>query len=144
MAGRTGSQHSRGISNGRRMMDLANFGEISVLKVPIRPGRTEALLTWFKEAAAEEGLWDLLSEQDVILRVFVERGDECDYLYSVKQGPDLLKADQILMEATGPFIEDRHRVLSEALRSEQGIVLTHIADLAAPRDHVRPSAGGAR
>lgn len=89
-------------------------------------------------------MWDLLSEQDVILRVFVERGDGCDYLYSVKQGPGLVKADQILMEATGPFIEDRQRTLSQALRSEQGIVLTHVADLAAPRDHVPPSAGGAR
>ena len=144
MVRRTSSQHSGGISNGPRVMDLANLGEVSVLKVPIRPGRTEALLTWFKEAATEEGLWDLLSEQDVILRVFVERGDECDYLYSVKQGPDLLKADQILMEATGPFIEDRRRAFSQALRSEQGIVLTHVADLAAPRDHVPPSAGGAR
>jgi hypothetical protein len=125
-------------------MDLANLGEVSVLKVPIRSGRTEALLAWFEEAAAREGLWDLLSEQDVILRVFVERGEECDYLYSVKQGPDLLRADQILVEATGPFIEDRQRALSQALRSEQGIVLTHVADLAAPRHHVPPSAGGAR
>jgi len=144
MVRRTGSQRPAGISRGPRIMDLANLGEVSVLKVPIRPGHTEALLTWFKEAAAKEGLWDLLSEQDVILRIFVERGDECDYLYSVKQGPDLLKADQILMEATGPFIEDRRRAFSQALRSEQGIVLTHVADLAAPGDHVRPSAGGAR
>ena len=144
MVRRTSSQHPGGISNGPRIMDLANLGEVSVLKVPIRPGRTEALLTWFREAAAKEGLWDLLSEQDVILRIFVERGDECDYLYSVKQGPDLLKADQILMEATGPFIEDRQRAFRQALHSEQGMALTHVADLAAPRDHVPPSAGGAR
>ena len=144
MVRRTGSQRPGGISHEPRIMDLANLGEVSVLKVPIRPGRTEALVTWFKQAAAKEGLWDLLSEQDVILRVFVERGDECDYLYSVKQGPDLLTADQILMEATGPFIEDRRQALGQALRSEQGIVLTHVADLAAPRDHVPPSAGGAR
>ena len=88
MVRRTSSQHPGGISNGPRIMDLANLGEVSVLKVPIRPGRTEALVTWFKEAADKEGLWDLLSEQ--------------------------------------------------------GIVLTHVADLAAPRDHVPPSAGGAR
>ena len=94
MVRRTGSQRPGGISHGPRIMDLANLGEVSVLKVPIRPGRTEALVTWFKQAAAKEDLWDLLSEQDVILRVFVERGDECDYLYSVKQGPDLT-GDQI-------------------------------------------------
>lgn len=144
MARRTSSQQPGGVGNALRIMDLANLGEVSVLKVPIRPGRTEALVTWFQEAAAKEGLWDLLSEQDVILRVFVERGDECDYLYSVKQGPDLLKADQILVEATGPFIEDRRRAFSQALRGEQGIVLTHVADLAAPRGHVPPSAGGPR
>ena len=138
------AESSAGISIGPRLMDLANLGEVSVLKVPIRPGRTEALLTWFKEAATEEGLWDLLSEQDVILRIFVECGEECDYLYSVKQGPDLLRADQILMEATGPFIEDRQRAFRQALHSEQGMALTHVADLAAPRDHVPPSAGGAR
>jgi hypothetical protein len=44
MVRRTSGQHSGGISNGPQGMDLANLGEVPVLKVPIRPGRTEALL----------------------------------------------------------------------------------------------------
>jgi hypothetical protein len=103
--------------------------EIAVTKVPVRPGRTDELVRWFRGIADRAELQDLLARQHITLRVFVEHGAHGDVLYSVKQGPDLAHADRVLAESDGEFIDERRRMLADLLDGPGTTTLTHVVDL---------------
>ena len=89
--------------------------ETQLLRIRIRPGKTDQVLDFIRSLKDREGasLEALRREGMVVESLFLERQDECDYLYYYVKARDLAHANQVNMQATDPFTQEIRKFISD-------------------------------
>lgn len=79
--------------------------QTQLLKIRIRPGKTERVVEFLRELAErkDDSLEALRREGMVVESLFLERRDDADYLYYYVKARDLAHANEINMRATDPL-----------------------------------------
>ena len=76
--------------------------QTQLLKIKIRPGKTAKVIEFLRSLKARKdlALEALRREGMMVETMFLERRDECDYLYYYAKARDLAHANQVNMEST--------------------------------------------
>ena len=76
--------------------------ETQLLKIKIRAGKTDRVIEFLRslKARKELALEAMHREGMIIESMFLERRDDGDYLYYYAKSPDLMRANQVNMQAT--------------------------------------------
>jgi hypothetical protein len=102
--------------HGPRVRDkLRNMYETQLLKIKIRPGMTEKVVQFIqslkeREEACIEGL---RREGMIVESLFLERGEEFDYLYYYVKSKDLAHAYEINMQSSDPLTCEIRKFISD-------------------------------
>jgi hypothetical protein len=93
----------------------AEMYETQLLKIKIRPGKTEQAIEFIRTLQEREALsLDALRREGMVVEsVFLERGDGADYLYYYVKARNLMQANEINMKATDQLTLDIRRFVNE-------------------------------
>ncbi len=95
--------------------------EVQCLKVRLKPGTTEYVTDWVKTLSSRMDLvYDaLISETMVVESMFLERGEEADYLIFYTRAESLQKANEMMLKSNNPVDKEAIEMMQETWESIQ-------------------------
>ena len=89
--------------------------ESQLLKIRIRPGKTEAVIDFLRSLRErkELSLEALRREGMMVESMFLERRDDGDYLYYYAKSRDFAHSSQVNMESTDPLTLEIRRFIAD-------------------------------
>jgi hypothetical protein len=95
--------------------------EVQCLRVKLREGTTDYVINWVKELYNKMDLvYDaLISETMVVESMFLERGEEADYLIFYTRAESLQKANEMMLKSNNPVDKAALEMMQKAWESCQ-------------------------
>jgi hypothetical protein len=95
--------------------------EVQCLRVKLREGTTDYVINWVKELYNKMDLvYDaLISETMVVESMFLERGEEADYLIFYTRAESLQKANEMMLKSNNPVDKAALEMMQETWESCQ-------------------------